>query len=596
MKNKFTQFLVLTITFGFVTSSLAQHAEPELLKDINPGPNGSWAKDFGEYNGKLYFIDDSQKLYVSDGTEAGTEVLKDFNSGIEFTYVDERIVYNGKLYFSADVGVHGNELCVTDGTASGTTIFKDINPGSNSYVKYFKEYNGKLYFSANGGASGRELWVTDGTEAGTQLLKDINPGSGDGAPSNFVESDGKLFFSADNGIHGRELWVTDGTVAGTFMVKNINPGASSSMSAWIYAKSFNDKLYFLADNGVQGNELWVSDGTATGTFMLKDINPGSGSSFPSNKMHTFGFNGLLYFRANDGTHGEELWVTDGTQTGTSLFKDINPGPDGSFPFEFYEYNGNMYFNAITNTYGREIWVSDGTEAGTVLFMDINPGAANSGYFFQFFEYNSKLFFNANDGVHGGELWVSDGSPSGTYMLSDINPGSEGGEIYCFTIANGHLYFYYLTPSPNFTFNLWVTNGTQSGTEMITVSGTTETAPLVDLPPFVFEDNLYFLANYDTSYGLEPYKLTTQPLSIDTPQSTNFAFYPNPTASQLFITADVPVEKAMVYNLQGQLLVSQSFQHTPHQPTAIDFFGMQAGVYFVKLIGNGWEETHKIIKK
>ena len=37
-------------------------------------------------------------------------------------------------------------------------------------------------------------------------------------------------------------------------------------------------LYFQANDGTNGYELWKSDGTASGTVMVKDINSGSGSS------------------------------------------------------------------------------------------------------------------------------------------------------------------------------------------------------------------------------------------------------------------------------------------------------------------------------
>ena len=39
-------------------------------------------------------------------------------------------------------------------------------------------------------------------------------------------------------------------------------------------------LYFRANDGTNGGELWKSDGTASGTMMVKDINNGSGSSYP----------------------------------------------------------------------------------------------------------------------------------------------------------------------------------------------------------------------------------------------------------------------------------------------------------------------------
>jgi ELWxxDGT repeat protein len=42
----------------------------------------------------------------------------------------------------------------------------------------------------------------------------------------------------------------------------------------------------------------------------------------------------LVFGANDGSTGRELWVTDGTTAGTTLLKDINPGPGSSSPRDF----------------------------------------------------------------------------------------------------------------------------------------------------------------------------------------------------------------------------------------------------------------------
>jgi tyrosinase len=40
------------------------------------------------------------------------------------------------------------------------------------------------------------------------------------------------------------------------------------------------------------------------------------------------------FDGDDGTTGRELWVTDGSTAGTTLLKDINPGPGDSSPRDF----------------------------------------------------------------------------------------------------------------------------------------------------------------------------------------------------------------------------------------------------------------------
>jgi ELWxxDGT repeat protein len=91
------------------------------------------------------------------------------------------------------------------------------------------------------------------------------------------------------------------------MVKDINVGSGSSFSHLFAhsSKVFNNKLYFSANDGITGYELWSTDGTGT-TSMVKDINVGMSNSNPS---YSTVCNNKLFFTANDGsTYGTELWV------------------------------------------------------------------------------------------------------------------------------------------------------------------------------------------------------------------------------------------------------------------------------------------------
>src|SRR5258706_5641431 len=95
-------------------------------------------------------------------------------------------------------------------------------------------------------------------------------------------------------------------------------------------------LYFQADDGTHGRELWgmTGDGMAK---MVADITPLASSS-------PFGltpFGGEMYFEADDGTHGDELWKVraDGTVVPVA---DINPS-GSSFPGRFFQFNNELLF-------------------------------------------------------------------------------------------------------------------------------------------------------------------------------------------------------------------------------------------------------------
>ena len=106
-------------------------------------------------------------------------------------------------------------------------------------------------------------------------------------------------------------------------LKNINPTGDSITGLAVNA---GGTLFFAADDGTTGYELWKSDGTSAGTVLVEDIYPGPTGSNPSALINV---GGTLFFSANDGTAGTELWSSDGTPGGTDIVEDIQLGPSGS---------------------------------------------------------------------------------------------------------------------------------------------------------------------------------------------------------------------------------------------------------------------------
>src|SRR5439155_200257 len=144
---------------------------------------------------------------------------------------------------------------------------------------------------------------------------------------------------------------------------------------------------------------------AESPLLVKDINPGSGSSDPISLTNV---NGTLFFAADDGSDGIELWKSDGTAAGTALVKDIGPGAGSSLPVHLTNVNGRLFFSAGDGSNGFELWKRDGTAAGTVLVKDISPGAASTLPFQNMTNVAGTLFLRADDGTNGIELWKSDG--------------------------------------------------------------------------------------------------------------------------------------------------------------------------------------------
>ncbi len=291
---------------------------------------------------------------------------------------------------------------MSDGTTAGTEMVLDINPGPESGGPwYLLPFANQVLFRADDGANGQELWISDGTPMGTSMVKDIATGSTGSDPGNLTAMDGFALFWADDGVAGKELWRSDGTEAGTWIVKDIRSGPGSSWE--IYMSEIvrvGEIAYFGARTVSEGLELWRSDGTEAGTWMVKDINPGITASSP---WYFVAGGDEVYFLADDGAHGEELWRSDGTADGTLLVLDFWPGPTGSDPFGMKMVNGVLVLNPITPDHGSELWTTDGTSAGTRLLAEVNPGPSGSSPFIGP-TVGNDLVFSADDDEYGRELY------------------------------------------------------------------------------------------------------------------------------------------------------------------------------------------------
>ena len=270
--------------------------------------------------------------------------------------------------------------------------------------------------------------------------------------------------------------------------------------------TIGDQVFFVAEDRTNGRELWVTDGTATGTRVLKDINPGDASSLPRCLTPV---GSTLYFFAEDGMNGSELWKSDGTESGTVLVKDVQPGSEprltnlyntSHVPDSLVVFENDLFFSVNDGTSGREVWKSDGTAGGTVRVKDFVAGAIGSNARPVFVAGSgdaARLFVNVEYGPQRG-LWKTDGTESGTVFVSEFGMS----EVEHARLADGRVVFGG-SGQPLATAGVYVTDGTSVGTIL---SAAVPTGGWLQTPyGFTAVGTVVYFGFDDGTHGLELWK-------------------------------------------------------------------------------------------
>jgi ELWxxDGT repeat protein len=347
----------------------------------------------------------------------------DLDEGGESSFELGRIVdiaaVPGRVFFSAQIGSFGSgeevEMWASDGTAEGTFLLVDACPGScSSAPQILGSLRGVLLWAGRSNDGQAYLWRSDGTRAGTYRLTDepirlnTRESSFDTAQISSVAGGFLYFAAAGAGGSGDALWRTDGTRAGTQVVRAL--GAEQLVETLLTdaGKVF---LVVRSDTGSSSDttwSIWSSDGTAAGTRELADLDKGR-----PRKPRVAG--GRLFVVARNGAAGDELWASDGTVAGTRTVTDFVPFAPFVDPSQRDDYRplvsgGRFYFVADDVTHGQELYESDGTVAGTRRITDFGIDEPGFG---QVANLGSRVVFVAGDGLGHYGVWVTGRDPAGT---------------------------------------------------------------------------------------------------------------------------------------------------------------------------------------
>lgn len=514
-------------------------------------------------------------ILIVFGANAQLRLVKNHN-GNASSNPYPRFVVNNKLIYAA---INGNyDVFSTNGTTNGSSYVTDSTNGlsahivTNSNIPYVV-LNGEAHFVASyySQATGSYSRITKTNFATTSAnaYGNLEPFTGNSfSVLNYpVVLNNEILFAPsvvlNTNATGIELYKSNGSVIS--LVKNISPNnAVSSNPAELTVLGTN--CFFSANDGTNGRELWKTDGTNAGTSLYLDVFGGSGTSNP-NQLNVLG--SVLTFVASHPSLGRELFKTNGLGSLT-LLKDINTSGDSN-PSNCTVIDGLLYFSASNGPQPNALWVSGGTTLSTYL---VSTTTAN-GNPRKFVKFGNEVYF-VNDTYYGSELWKTDGvaGGSGTTIVKNINAaagiGSNPDEL---TVYNGKLYF---TADNGINGRqLWVSDGTDAGTTIITINstGTSDISNLI-----VYNNEIYFAADAGVGIGKELYAYMDPTLanSSFTEANTSITVYPNPAKNRFELNSDTAIEQVEIYSIQGQLLKTfspQSFYETD---------GFNSGMYIVKI--------------
>lgn len=300
------------------------------------------------FDGKLWFpirrSDGVHVLWASDGTAAGTgPVFVPCGGPGCGASITQLLVVDDRLFLgvSGTTGVRPALWAVGAGGAPPVRIAEGCTASRGS-LDAFLALGDRLVFRSPCLASDPTtanrpgIYASGGAAGDATLLVEAAGSQGLGPPA----AGGGHAWVAVHDATGAVVWRTDGTPAGT-------APALSGYDEVGALVPLEDRLLFVTWVDGASPVLRSFDGSGVVDLLTSDVGSPVVDPF-----------GQAIFAAAGPDGGTELWRSDGTELGTWRIRDIAPGPASSDPADLVQIAAWVFFSADDGEHGRELWAVD----------------------------------------------------------------------------------------------------------------------------------------------------------------------------------------------------------------------------------------------
>lgn len=427
MKN----FLRLAFIAGLLVLSQVTHAQTlSLVKDLNAGT----ADGLDEWNNQGFAFNNSIFMPATNGT-SGLELyilknnqltlLKDINPGADGSAPQNFVLYKNKVYFTATTTDNGTEIWSTDGTETGTQLSIETIAGPSPSTGpgiLVPAANGKLYYSLDG-----NVYLSDGTTAGTSIITnignvDFNADNSVASPNVTTYGQGIAFYSQSN--KEVNIYKHDGTTL--TLLKSLTLGFFTDVFG--LAEVSTGLLYAIDDSFDDAlNGLFIINKTTNTSSQILDA---SSKSFAVNRVLQFNGKKAIFKGLSGG-----IYATDGTTAGTVKITEATYTLYQGQKIPHAVFGDQIFFYGDKGFFVEKMYVSDGTVAGTVL-----AGTSTEPQLGNVIKSGNTAYWIS--GVNNGfttEIWVTDITKKASAKIYSFTEDATTDESLLLGVSDSKLY-------------------------------------------------------------------------------------------------------------------------------------------------------------